>query len=200
VRACQLRCRRLPAYDRVRDRLLRAAGRIDVQVFNHAPDPARRERALRAFAARAFPGRCEPWFELAADPRTTDEDVAAVDTAYSFVICAASTLLDSFVDQHEDAASGDHSYISHYGDPALAAERVAEIVARSCAEARALRRGSRHALIAGGIVAMYLSKDDARHPALRPAARRILRGAGPLPRAQLPIMRAMRVVRRLTAA
>ncbi|ADB54024.1 DUF2600 family protein [Conexibacter woesei] len=218
VRSCQRRCLDLPAYARVRAHALRAARRVDVQILNHDPQPVRRDLALREFAAREFPHLVDDahWFELTAaasstvvvhallalacDPAATDRDILDTDAAYSFAICAASTLLDSFVDQREDAASGNHSYIAHYDDPDTAARRVAEIVADSCRQARALNRGSRHALVAGGIVAMYLSKDDARSPDLRPAAQAILRAAGTLPRVQLPIMRCMRLLRGLGSA
>jgi tetraprenyl-beta-curcumene synthase len=218
VRECQRRCEVLPAYDRVQGYALRAASRVDVQILNHDPDADRRDRALAEFAAREFPQHMSNahWFELtaaasstvgvhallaiAADPCATAETAAAADDAYAFTICAASTLLDSLVDQHEDAATGNHSYIRHYADGETAVGRIVEIVAASCRDARALDRGARHALIAGGIVAMYLSKDDAYHADLRPAAERILRAAGTLPRLQLPIMRAMRRLRGLTAA
>lgn len=216
VRSCQRRCTRLPAYDRVRERALAAARRVDVQIHNHDPDPLRRDTDLAAFAASAFPGRPERWFELtaassstvgihallalAADAATTADDVTAVDAAYAFSICAASTLLDSLVDRREDAATGNHSYVSHYADLGEATDRICSIVAQSCAEARALRRGPRHALIAAGVVAMYLSKDDAYDPAIGPATRRILTSAGSLPRIQRPIMRTLRRIRQLETA
>jgi tetraprenyl-beta-curcumene synthase len=218
VQECQRRCERLPAYDRVRAHALRAAARVDVQILNHDPVPDRRDRALEAFAAREFPQHASEahWFELtaaasstvgvhallalAADSSTTSDDAAAADATYSFTVCAASTLLDSLVDQHDDDTTGNHSYIRHYPDLETAARRITTIVAASCKEARALDRGHRHALIAGGIVAMYLSKDDAYRSDLRPVARRILREAGTLPRVQLPIMRTMRLMRGLTAA
>jgi tetraprenyl-beta-curcumene synthase len=217
VRTCQHRCELLPAYRRVRTLVLQAARRVDVQILNHDPVPERRDATLAAWAAREFPDETQAhWFELtaaasstvaihallalAADSTLRDDDIDAANAAYSFAICAASTLLDSFVDQHEDAATGNHSYVSHYESAEIAAQRICEIVAESAAQARALHRGTRHALIAGGIVAMYLSKDDARQPALRPTARRILHAAGSLPQVQLPIMRTLRVVRGLTDA
>jgi tetraprenyl-beta-curcumene synthase len=219
VRCCQRRCARLPGYARVHERVQCATRRVAVQILNHDPQAPRRDAALAAWAGREFPellGTRALWFELtaaasstvgihallalAADPGADDEAIAAADAAYSFAICAASTLLDSFVDQREDAATGNHSYVQHYDGAELAAQRIAEIVGASCAEARALRHGTRHALVAGGIVAMYLSKDDARDPALRATARRIRRAAGSLPCLQLPIMRALRVLRGLTDA
>lgn len=217
VQTCQRRCARLPGYHRVRGLALQAARRVDVQILNHDPIADRRDAALAAWAAREFPGTNRAlWFELtaaasstvgihallalAADPTVRDEDIVAANDAYSFAICAASTLLDSFVDQHDDDATGNHSYVDHYENSAVAEQRICDIVAASAAQARALRYGTRHALIASGIVAMYLSKDDAQHPALRPTTRRILRSAGSLPRVQLPIMRTLRIVRGLTDA
>jgi len=217
VTACQRLCQELPAYDRVKPHLLTAARRIDVQILNHDPNPARRDAALAAFAAQTYPNLHEPrWFELtaaasstvgvhallalAADPATTDADVRATDAAYAFSICAASTLLDSLVDELEDVATGNHSYIAHYANADEATERICAIVARAREDAAILRRGNRHALIAGGIVAMYLSKDDAYRPDLRPKVRRVLRAAGPLPMLQRPIMRAMRRLRHLERA
>jgi len=217
VADCQRRCQELPAYPRVMPRALAAARRVDVQILNHDPDPDRRDAALADFAARVYPRHTEPhWFELtaaasstvgvhallalAADPETTEADVVSTDDAYAFAICAASTLLDSLVDQREDAANGNHSYVTHYADADQMGERICAIVAQSRDEAAALRQGRRHALIAGGIVAMYLSKDDAYRPELRLLVRAILRAAGPLPRLQQPIMRTLRRLRGLGGA
>lgn len=217
VADCQRRCRELPAYARVQPHVIAAARRVDVQMLNHDPDPARRDTALAAFAARVYPSRTDAlWFELtaaasstvsvhalfalAADPATTDDDIRATDDAYSFAVCAASTLLDSLVDRHEDAVSGNHSYVAHYDDARQLRERICAIVAQSREEASALRRGRRHALIAGGIVAMYLSKDDAYRRELRPLVQAILEAAGPIPRLQRPIMRVLRRMRGLCTA
>ncbi|MDO8185802.1 DUF2600 family protein [Conexibacter sp. JD483] len=217
VAYCQHECQRLPTYPRIKPHILAAARRIDVQIFNHDPNPARRDAALAAFAAQTYPDLHEPaWFELtaaasstvgvhallalAADPETTEADVIATDRAYAFSICAASTLLDSLVDEREDATTGDHSYIGHYPSAAEAIDRICAIVTQSRDEAAALRQGRRHALIAGGIVAMYLSKDDAYRPDIRDRVGRILRAAGPLPTLQRPIMRTLRLARGLSNA
>ena len=112
-------------------------------------------------------------------------------------ICAASTLLDAFVDEASDRAEGNHSYVDYYDSEAEKVDRLCEIVFRSVDGARRLRHGERHVLIAGGMVAMYLSKASARSPELRPAASRIARAAGSIVHVQLPIMRAMRAFQRL---
>ncbi len=207
-------CRALPAYERVRAGALASAERMTVQSLNHDPLPERRDAALRSWAAQRFPGRDElRWFEwtaascsslstfallaLAADVQLHEDDVAEAEAVYFPWVCAASTLLDAFVDQPSDRAEGNHSYVEHYDSAAEMAERLCEIAYRSVDGARRLRNGERHALIAAGMVSMYLSKASARRPELRDASARVARTAGSLPRLQLPIMRALRAAQQL---
>jgi len=217
VETCRLSCRSLPGYGRVHALALKLGRAAAVQGYNHVPDPRRRDEGLKAWARSTYPGqRDASWFELtaaacsslctyavlalAADADVDERDVAAAYDAYSPWIAAASTLLDAFVDQADDVASGNHSYVAHYESPELARARLCEIVYESARRARALRRGTRHALIATGMVSMYLSKDSAREPALRDDARAILAAAGSLPRVQLPILRVMRRLHGLRSA
>lgn len=207
----------LPGYQLVRAFAERSARHGTVQILNHDPDPDRRDLALSTWARREFPSRTDAtWFELtagassslwilallalAAEPDTSAADLDAAAVVYVPWVCAASTLLDAFVDQTDDEASGNHNYLSHYPTADAATARLAEIVLRSAFGARRLRRGARHALITTGMVAMYLSKDTAREPHLRAATHDIARAAGSLPRVQLPIMRALRTARRLGTA
>jgi tetraprenyl-beta-curcumene synthase len=214
VETCRAGCARLPGFEQVRTRALRAATLGMVQVPNHDPCPERRVQGLRAWVEWELPGRSEmSWFELTAaassslwtlallalatDPHLHEDDVAEAEAVYFPWICAASTLLDAFVDQASDRVEGNHSYVEHYDSPAEMAERLCEIVHRSAQGARRLRNGERHALITTGMVSMYLSKASARSPELRVASQRIARSAGSLPHVQLPIMRTMRAVQRL---
>ncbi len=214
IEATRRGCVELPGYECVRARAIESAGRMAVQSLNHDPQPARRDAALAAWAARELPGRDElAWFEwtaascsslstlallaLAAEPHLLEDDVVEAQVVYFPWVCAASTLLDAFVDQRSDREEGSHSYVEHYDSPAEMVERLCEIVFRAVDGARRLRNGERHALIAAGMVSMYLSKASAREPELRAASARIARAAGSLPRIQLPIMRTMRAVQRL---
>jgi len=217
IETCRAGCVTLPAFGLVRARVARSAHLGTVQVPNHDPCPARRIAGLRAWVERELPGRPElHWFEwtaaassslwtlallaLAADPHLREDDVVEAEAVYFPWICAASTLLDAFVDQRSDREEGNHSYVEHYDSPAEMVERLCEIVYRSVDGARRLRGGERHALIAAGMVSMYLSKASARAPELRAASARIARAAGSLPRIQMPIMRAMRALQRLSDA
>ncbi len=114
-------------------------------------------------------------------------------TAYLQWIAPLGAMLDSYGDIVEDAASGDHSYVAHYPSMDVAVERVSELVRRSRVEARALPRGSRHAVITACMIAFYLSKDSVNTPAMRPSTRQLRRAGGPLVELLLPALRMWRI-------
>jgi tetraprenyl-beta-curcumene synthase len=210
VEACRMRCSVLPAYGRVRELVVREATRFEIIAINHDVHSPRREQAHRTWAAREFPAGGEAsWFELtaaatasltihallalSAEQTCSDTDIARTWCAYFPWITVATTMLDSFVDQVEDKANGDHSYVAYYQSPELAARRVHELVRRCLHEALALRDGERHTVIAACMVAMYLSKDSARTRAMRQVARSLMNAGGSLTRLLLPILRMWRI-------
>ncbi len=216
VNACREECVALSGYGLVRPLLLQAAGRCAVQALNHDPDPHERDAALKAWAQRECPGRGMPWFErtaaasasvaphvllaLATEPRHDDErEIARVCTAY-FWVALAIAMLDSYADQAEDTATARHSYISHYPNAETATRRLAEIIDQTMRAARAQPNGHRHAVIAACMIAMYLSKDDARTPTALPATRRLVAAGGSLTRLLLPILRLWRTLYALRSA
>lgn len=214
VHACRESCRSLPAYGKVRGPALQAATRCSVQGLNHDPDPARRDSGLQRWAQRTYPRSSGvSWWELtaaasstlgihallalAADPACSRRDAAEVAGAYMPWICAASTMLDSYVDEAEDAANNGHSYMAHYPSTGIAAQRTRELLCRSLHEARRLRNGPRHVLIAAGMVAMYLSCEAARTSAKRSTTRAFVRSGGLLAILLLPVLRAWRIAHAL---
>jgi tetraprenyl-beta-curcumene synthase len=211
VAACRQCCERLPAYASVRRLTVAEARRAQVLGINHELDPRLRDAALREWTTRAFHASDDAeWFELAgaasasltihallalaAEPLPSDADIELVRHAYFPWISAATTMLDSFVDQLQDDASGDHSYVSHYPSPKRRVERVCELVECSLREAAALPGGARHSLIVACMVAMYLSKDSARAPALYEDAKRIVHAGGGPTRLLLPVLRMWRII------
>ncbi|MGH2852806.1 MAG: DUF2600 family protein [Solirubrobacteraceae bacterium] len=210
VEACRRSASQLPSYGRVRRSAVEEATRAQVLGINHELDPGRRDAALRAWAARKLPTEPEAsWFELtgaasasltihallalAADPACADDEIERVRRAYFPWISAATTMLDSYADQAQDAASGDHSYVAHYPSPELATQRIRELVERCLREALALQNGERHALIATCMVAMYLTKDSARTRAMRESTRSLASAGGALTQLLLPILRMWRI-------
>jgi tetraprenyl-beta-curcumene synthase len=209
VQACRRGCMALPGYPLVRERAVAAGARFAVQVANHDPQPGRRDATLIAWAeGEGSAGTDATWYELAAASSSTlgihallalaaeaspaPRDVAAVDRAYYPWVCAASTLLDSFVDQADDLRTGDHNYLVHYASEEAAVGRLEEILVRSVLEALRLPRGGRHATIVCGMVAMYLSKASVEEPRLRPVADRLLASAGGLATLEVPILGVLR--------
>jgi tetraprenyl-beta-curcumene synthase len=194
----------------VRPLAVREAQRAQVLALNHDPDPGDRDASLRAWARREFEGQQRlSWFELsgaasasltihaflalASEPACSEREIDRTCAAYFPWVSVATTMLDSYVDQVEDLVNGDHRYIAHYASEQLARERVCELVARSACEARRLRHGHRHAVIAACMVAMYLSKDSARAQDMRASTDGFVRAGGSLTRLLLPILRLWRI-------
>jgi tetraprenyl-beta-curcumene synthase len=210
VNVCRECCAELPSYERVRPLVVREARRAQVLALNHDLDPLSRDATLRAWSAAEFPdGHEASWFELsgaasaglaifallalASEPTCSDTEIAQTQRTYFPWTSAAATMLDSYVDQIEDAENGDHIYISHYLPPEQATEHISRLVRRCLLEAGALRNGEKHILIAACMIALYLSKDSARVPAMRKTTKTIADASGSLTRVLLPILRLWRI-------
>jgi tetraprenyl-beta-curcumene synthase len=199
----------MPSSEKVRPLLVREATRANVQAINHDLDPANRRATLRSWVEREYPENNEAtWFELAgaagaglaiyalfalaAAPGCGDAAIAAAYSAYFPWTSAVATMLDSYVDQVEDTANGDHVYVAYYSTPQLAEQRISLLIQRTLAEARALPDSERHMLIAACMVAMYLSKDSARTGETRETTMHLAAAGGPLTEFLLPILRLWR--------
>jgi tetraprenyl-beta-curcumene synthase len=211
VVVCRQCCRELPSYPRVRPLVLAEAARArQVLAANHELDPDRRDAALRAWAREEFPqGHEAGWFELsgaasagltiyallalAAEPECGEAEIDRTRRAYFPWVASAATMLDSYVDEAHDRETGHHVYISHYLTHERAIQRIRLLVRRVLRETGALDDGEKHTLIAACMVAMYLSKDSARTPAMRLGTRRLVLAGGSLPRVLLPILRLWRI-------
>jgi tetraprenyl-beta-curcumene synthase len=211
VEACREGCEALPSYPRVRPYVLEGVRRCSIQSINHDIVPERRDAALRDWAEREFPGESSMrWFELTAaasafiphallalavEPSCEDRDIAQAGAVYFPWISLAIAMLDSYVDRFDDASRGDHSYIAHYGDDELATRRLREIVDRTLRETNGLRNGTRHAVIAGCMVAMYLSRERDETPEMRARTLTLVTAGGSLTRLLLPLLRIWRAAR-----
>jgi tetraprenyl-beta-curcumene synthase len=211
VETCRRSCLTLPSYPLVRETLIREARRAQVLALNHDPDSTRRDAALKRWVAHEYPGEQRAsWWELsgaasapltlhallalAAEPACSQSEIDSTYAAYFPWLSATTTMLDSYVDQAEDIANGDHSYVAHYPDPESALRSIQTLVLGSLTETRSLPNGHRHAVIASAMIAMYLSKDTAQAPQLRAGTGIFIRAGGSLTRLLLPILRAWRVV------
>jgi tetraprenyl-beta-curcumene synthase len=211
VSVCRECCQRLPSYERARPFVVRDAIRAQVLTINHDPNPLSRDTCLETWAAEEFPaGHETSWFELtgaasggltifallalASEPACTDNEIARTRSAYFPWTSTLATMLDSYVDQVEDVANGDHMYVSHYPTAEFATQRICLLVRCGLRDARSLKNGEKHMLIVASMVAMYLSKDSALTPAMREATTRIIDAGGSLTRVLHPILRLWRTV------
>jgi tetraprenyl-beta-curcumene synthase len=217
VQTCRGCCVQLPSFARVQPLVLADAQRGQALALNHEPDSDRRDAVLKAWAAEEFPAGHEvSWFELtgaasaalstyallalACEPACSDAEIARTHAAYFPWVCAAGTMLDSYVDQHDDLANGHHIYVTHYATPETALTRICELVRRSRAELETLKGAETHAVLLCSMVALYLSKDSARTHTVRDSSKRIAQAGGPLTRTLLPVLRLWRVIHSLRAS
>ncbi len=211
IATCQRKCELLPSFHITRPYLNHAASLTEVLALNHEPDPSSRDAALAAWASQRFPDQSEVgWFEwcggasawltifallaLATNPESQAAEASDVYAAYLPWVSLTGTMLDSYVDMTEDAANDAHRYIAHYPDQELVTERVSEIVGRSLQEVNGLRERHRHLVIVGCMVAMYLSKDSARTPAMRANTAKLTRVSGHLGYLLSFVLRAWRIL------
>lgn len=217
VATCRTECARLPAFTIAQPYALREAARASIVLpLNHLA-AAERDAGLRAWAAREFAGERElAWYELgaaastwlavqaslamAADPACDACHVEAVCCAYFPWSSLAGTMLDSYVDEADDLAAGNHRYVAHYPSRAVMLDRLSVAIERAARAVADVPDGRRHAVILACMVAMYLSKDSARTPELRAATRRLAVSGGTLTRVLVPILRAWRIRYRQASA
>ncbi len=217
VRTCRACCAQLPSFERVRELVLRDAGRAQVLALNHDPDPAERDAALERWAQHELPSEHEAsWYELtgaasaglaafallalACEPFCSDAEITRTHAAYFPWASAVACMLDSYADRREDAANGDHSYIAHYPTQELAISGTCTLVRRCLAELHALNNKEAHALIVCSMVALYLSKDTTCGDETSSGSSRIALAGGSLAGVLLPILRLWRAAHRVRAA
>lgn len=211
VQACQQSFGALPSYERVLPLLIPEVTRAQrVLALNHLPDPLRRDEALEDWAVREFPDETEwKWFELsgavsgilamlalivlAAKPDLADHEIAQTYDVYWPPIPLICLMLDSFVDQSEDEASGDHRYVAHYSDLDQAVTRLAELIDKAAYGVLGLPSGRKHAVIMSCMINYYLSKDSARTPEMSANAAHLVGAGGSLTRLLAPVLRIWRV-------
>jgi tetraprenyl-beta-curcumene synthase len=217
IDGCRTWCLELPGFGLVRPALVAEAWLAQVLALNHEPSSEHREALLAQWANTQPPNVNElAWYELtaaasasltvhallalAADAdRYCEPESHLLRDAYNPWISAATTMLDSFVDQIEDSTSGDHSYVAHYPNQSVAVLRVRWLIQQSLLRAGRLPAGERHVLIVAAMAAMYLSKDSARRRELRRSTRALVHTGGWPVALLLPVLRLWRIADRQSA-
>jgi tetraprenyl-beta-curcumene synthase len=169
IEACRWALLRLPGFNAAAPAVRAAARRI---VAFQSLSLGERGK-LEAWALHeTLPGSGLEWWETAAaggsslavhaliaasaSPALGRQEVEAIDGAYSSSIGALHSLLDSAVDETEDARGRQLSLIGCYGSPAEAAARLGELAECATGAARELPDGRMHALVATAMACSYL--------------------------------------------
>jgi tetraprenyl-beta-curcumene synthase len=114
--------------------------------------------------------------ERSLDPQTVPRLLAA----YGGPIGALHSMLDSLVDQDEDARLGQTSLIALYDSPEHAETVLARTARLARTAARELPGGRRHAVLVAAMAASYLSDSRAQSPQAAPVAEAVRNAIGSL--------------------
>jgi tetraprenyl-beta-curcumene synthase len=213
VTRCRCACAELPQYGLAQPYIREQARRAEALERCHEPDPARRDAALSALAAREFGTELDvPWFELAgsgtsllavivllalaAEPTTTRADLESAAGVYCPWVGTLSLLLDSYFDQADDREAGAWSAVEYYPTPEAALQRTVVVARRALTDGAQLRRGARHVLLISMMLALYLSSDNAVSPPYSAARRELQDSVGGMMTRLVPVLRAWRLLYR----
>jgi tetraprenyl-beta-curcumene synthase len=133
---------------------------------------------------------------IAADPALGGEQVTAIEGAYFPWIGALHSLLDSLIDEAEDAATGQLSLIGCYPSPEAAAMRMHLLATRGLAAAHELPHGRQHALLLAAMTCNYLSEPQASAPGALAVARSVRAAIGVRAAPAMLVFKMWRVARR----
>jgi tetraprenyl-beta-curcumene synthase len=162
-----------------------------------------RETDLRWWETAASAGSSLGLFALiasAAQPALPTADAVAIEAAYWPWIGALHSLLDSLIDQPEDAAVGQRSLLDYYATPEETADRLQLLAHEALSAVRSLPNAHEHTLVLAGMASYYLTAPEASTPTAQLVARGVLRTLGPTTRPSIVVMRARRTASRIRLA
>jgi tetraprenyl-beta-curcumene synthase len=128
------------------------------------------------------------------------ESVAELERAYFPWVGALHSLLDSILDEAEDAATGQLSLVGCYPGRAEAAQRMRWLTAQALERMRAFPEGRRHSVMVAAMACHYLSDPRAKAPEARAAAHGVTDALGGLALPPLLVFGVRRLVERLPCA
>jgi tetraprenyl-beta-curcumene synthase len=212
VDSCRVAVSTLPAYGQLAGNVLENTQRIieyqsRLSLATESDYPALADAAAQATPYRSALRWWETWaacgsslatlalLAAAADPMMDPARAEAIEATYWPWAGALHTLLDGLVDRADDAATGQHNPLDHYGLPGEAAERLGLITAQ--AARYAATAGIEQRLILAGMASLYLADPAAWTPAARPISERVVVSAGGLGKAALLVLRVRRLLRRI---
>jgi tetraprenyl-beta-curcumene synthase len=191
VDRCSSAVRSLPSFPSVALQIRQAASRIvTYQCLNHQV-PGASYHAFACWAAKeTSPGNDLRWWETgaaagsslsvfalisaAAQPVLQAAHVDALEHAYFPWIGSLHTLLDSLIDVHEDAITGQHCLTARYTSQEETINRLQTLALRAREHTQALPDGEHHMMILAAMASFYLGDPQAGDPRVKQVAKAVL--------------------------
>jgi tetraprenyl-beta-curcumene synthase len=136
----------------------------------------------------------------AARPSLQPAEAAAIERAYWPWVGALHSLLDSLVDETEDAANAQQSLLSYYDTPEETVDRLEALAHGAVNAVNALPNAHEHTLLLAAMASSYLAAPDASSPTALLASRRITEILGPVTKATMALLSARHSAARLLRA
>lgn len=205
--ACRASIRELPAYPVIAEVVTRHARRMIFYQSHINLATTSDYPSLALWAGEQSSDTTLHWWEVgsacgsslaifahlaaATDPTLTTDDVDALEALYWPWAEALHILLDSLVDRAEDRETQQPNLLDHYSSQAEMTERLRVIASETVRRADAM--APHHRLILAGMVALYLSDEQAWTAFARPASERVLEVTGTFTKPALTLLRARRL-------
>jgi tetraprenyl-beta-curcumene synthase len=211
IRRCRGVIERLPTYPIVMEGALTNTQRIIDYQARINLDPEHDYRSFVRWATEETPNGTDLyWWETgaacgsslaifalltaAASPTLTHGRAQAIEATYWPWADALHTLLDNFIDRAEDTATDQHNLLNHYASQQEMTERLRLLASETIRRARQI--GPHHRLILAGMVALYLSDEQAWITPARATTESILQATGALATPSMLLIRIRRLALR----
>lgn len=210
VDTCRADLGTLPSYPVVASAVARHARRVVFYQSDINLATPRDYPRLEKWARNQTAGAALNWWEVgaacgsslaifahvaaAANPELASAEVNAIDALYWPWAEALHILLDSLIDRAEDRETNQPNLLDHYVSQAEMTERVGLLASETAKRAREV--APHHRLILAGMVALYLSDEQAWIASARPASEAILEATGALVKPALLLLRCRRLLLR----
>jgi tetraprenyl-beta-curcumene synthase len=207
---CRSSIRELPSYPIVAKAVIHHAERMVFYQSNINLATTSDQAGLARWATKQPSGAELDWWEVGAacgsslaifahiaaatDPTLTPAEANAIEALYWPWAEALHILLDSLIDRAEDRETNQPNLLDHYTSQEEMAERLGLLASETAKRAHDV--APHHRLILAGMVALYLSDEQAWIASARPASELILTATGTLAKPALRLLRARRLALR----
>jgi tetraprenyl-beta-curcumene synthase len=214
VDACRCALMGLPSRPSITLPAHRLANRIVAYQSLNLSEPHGGHCLLKRWALRETPlGTGLRWWETAASagsslglfaliaaaarPALQPSQAIAIERAYWPWVGALHSLLDSLIDEPEDAAVAQRSLLDYYTSPQEAAARVQLLAREALRTVRSLPNAHEHVLILAGMASFYLTAPEASSPTARLVSEKVIETLGPVIRPSMAVFGARRTASRI---